>query len=216
MICQYNAMTNQPRRPGGKRPGSGRKPKGPISKNAGWLQARISDDLQARLKREAARNGRSLSQEAQVRLKGSFDLPPKLQKQWGPKHIAALAQLVSRVTRSVEAAVGADPEKADDLSWHLNPYTHAAVTAAIAALLEHYKPAGPVQTPDRVRKATEWAGDQAELYQTPQSRGRGCAGGLLDQLAGTPLPPKLDTEDVYAEGYYVLPDIRQTLGEPKK
>src|ERR1700704_2235903 len=145
IACHHIAMTNKIRK---RAPGAGRKPKGPISGNAGWLQARIAEDLRAQLEQAAARNGRSLSQEAQVRLKDSFGLSAKLQKAWGPKDVQSLAYLVSRVVRSVHSVAGASVfDEAGDLAWHRNPFTHAAVCAAISTLLAHYKPVGSMETP---------------------------------------------------------------------
>jgi hypothetical protein len=200
-------------------PGGGHKPKGPISKNAGWLQARITEDLRARLEQEAAQNGRSLSQEAQVRLKESFDAPAKLQAEWGPPHIKALAQLVSRVARSVEGCVG-DPfgSESEALGWHRNAFTHAAISAAVTALLAHYKPDGPVEIPEDIRKSTEWmAEEQAAHQRTPEGVGLMCALGVLQRVAyqePPPLNPSAGTH--YAEGYYVFPQIRRDLKEPTK
>ncbi len=214
MICYNNTMTNKKRASGG-----GRKPQGPISGNAGWLQARITTDLHDRLKREAAQNGRSVSQEAQLRLKKSFDLPAELQKAWGAPHVKALAQLVSRVVRSVETSAGANPftEDAGEFAWHRNPYTHAAVVAAIGALLAHYKPAGAVQVPEAVEKSTAWiehefGKEQAAYQRLPESIGLACARGLLSQLATYSAPPLNQPSGTdYASGFYVFPNIREIL-----
>jgi hypothetical protein len=220
-MARYNAtMTNKTRK---RAPGGGRKPKGPISKNAGWLQARITEDLRARLEDAAERNGHSMSQEAQIRLKESFDLPAELQKLWGPPHIQALARLVARVVRSVETMAGADPfgTEAGEFAWHRNAYTHAMVSAAIAVILARYKPDGPVQVPEQVIKSTEWivqesGEEQAERQRTPESMGLSCALGLLNQMASMREPPPHSLNAHYAESYYRLPNINKILGEPKK
>jgi len=208
-------MTNKPRK---RAPGGGRKPKGPISGNAGWLQARITADLHDRLKREAEQNGRSVSQEAQVRLKESFDLPAELQKAWGPPHIKALAQLVSRAVRSVETTAGADPfAEAGDLAWHRNSFTHAAVCAAVAAVLAHYKPARSMQTPPEVKKRAAMFGkEQAAAQCTPESVGLSCALGVIEQLKMQRPSLIQDATAHYAEGYYVFPHINDILGEIEK
>jgi hypothetical protein len=215
MACYYMTMTNKKRAAGG-----GRKPHGPISGNAGWLQARITVDLHDRLKRAAGENGRSVSQEAQVRLKESFDLPTELQKAWGAPHIKALAQLVSRAVRSVETSAGVNPfaEDAGDLAWHRNPFTHAAVIAAISTILAHYKPPGAVKLPKEVERRTAWieqesGKEQAAHHRTPESVGLGCALGLLNQVAYYTKPPLNPPSGAhYASGFYVLPHIREILG----
>jgi hypothetical protein len=172
-----------------------------------------------RLEQTAAENGRSLSQEAQLRLQRSFDLPEELLKQWGPPDVKALAQLVSRVTRTVHTSVGASPfHEAGDLAWHRNPFTHAAVSAAITVLLERYKPAGSIQPPPEVMKRASWVGpEEAQTVITPESVGQSCALGLLSQLDHmTPPPRNTPAGARYGERHYVLPDIRDVLEEPKK
>ncbi len=209
-------MTNKKRK---RAPGGGRRPKGPISGNAGWLQARITEDLRTSLDRAAAQNGRSLSQEAQVRLKESFDLPAKLQKHWGPPHVRALAQLVSSVVLRVETVVSGDPfaEKVSECAWHRNSFTHAAVCEAVDLILAQWKPAGPLETPPEIRKRAELLGpEHAQAQSTPEGVGRSCALGLLDQLAFMQLPPWPSDTDGYGEGYYVLPNIRDVLNEESK
>jgi hypothetical protein len=199
--------------------GGGRKPQGPISGNTAWLQARITADLQDRLKHEAAQNGRSVSQEAQLRLKESFDLPAELQKQWGPPHIKDLAQLVSHVVRSVETSASGNPfaENAGEFAWHRNAYTHAAVVAAVNAILANYKPAGAAQVPEAVEKSTEWieresGKEQAAYQRAPESIGLACARGLLSQVATYSTPPiKMPSGAHYAEGFYVFPNISKNL-----
>jgi hypothetical protein len=213
MACHNIAMTNKTRK---RAAGGGRKPKGPINGNTGWLQARITEDLRTRLEQAAAENGRSLSQEAQVRLQESFDLPAELQKSWGTSEVRALAQLVSRVVRAVHGSVGANVFlEAGDLAWHRNPFTHAAVSTAIATLLAHYRPAGPVETPAQVKKRADWvAPEQAEAVTTPEDVGRSCAMGLLNQLAIMDAPPKnIAAGAHYGESHYVLPHIRSILGK---
>jgi TraY domain len=209
------AMTNKMRK---RAAGGGRKPKGPINGNAGWLQARITEDLRARLEQAAAKNGRSLSQEAQVRLQETFDLPARMQKDWGPPDVRELARLISRVVRSVHSSVGANPFlEAGDLSWHRNAFTHAAVETAIMTLLASYKPAEAVETPPEVKKRASWVSpDQADNVTTPESVGLSCAMGLLDQLAIMETPTKIGANVHYGDNYYVLPRIRKTLGKPNE
>lgn len=210
-------MTNKLRK---RAPGAGRKPKGPISGNSGWLQARITEDLRARLEHAAAENGRSISQEAQLRLKESFDLPAEMQKAWGPAHIKDLAQLVALVTRRIETIVSGNPfaEEAGEWAWHRNAFTHAAVREAIAVLLKHYKPDGTIETPSEVRKRAESIGPEyAAMQSTPEGVGHSCALGLLDQLVMHSEPPPLAQGTTgYGRLYYVLPNIRKHLGKPDK
>jgi hypothetical protein len=215
-------MTNKRKRA----PGAGRKPQGPFSNKLATLSTRITKELRdslnaATMRRRDAHGGRpwSLSQEIEFRLRESIELPAELQKAWGPPHVKALAQLVSRVVRSVETSAGANPfaEDAGELTWHHNPFTHAAVVVAIGAILAHYKPAGAVQVPEAVKKRTEWieqesGKEQAAHQRTPESIGLGCALGLLNQVASySPPPLNPPTGAHYASGFYVLPHIRESL-----
>jgi hypothetical protein len=215
-------MTNKRKRA----PGGGRKAQGPFSNKLATLSTRITKELRdgldaATASRRNDNGGRpwSLSQEIELRLRESIELPAELQKAWGPPHIKALAQLVSRVVRSVETSVGVNPfaEDAGELAWHRNPFTHAAVVAAIGSILAHYKPTGDVQVPEAVKRRTEWieqesGKEQAEHQRAPESIGLGCALGLLNQLA-TYSPPPFNPQNGahYASGFYVFPHIREIL-----
>jgi hypothetical protein len=220
-------MTNKRKRA----PGGGRKPQGPFSNKLATLSTRITAELRQRLDQETEHRRKargaspwSLSQEIETRLRESLDLPAELQVAWGPPHIKALAQLVSRVTRSIEAGAGADPltNEAGELAWHRSPFTHAALVSAVAAILAHYKPAGEIQTPPELKRSTEWiereAGErEAGRQRTPENFGMSCARGLLGQLAFQQAPPLNHSANArYGESHYVLPHIRDILKEPKK
>lgn len=196
-------MTNKPRRK--RAPGGGRKAAGPFSNKLATLSTRITQETRNRLEQATARRRAergaapwSLSQEIETRLRQSLDLPEKLKKAekeweeaWGPPHIRALAQLVSRLVRNIEREVGAGPphpfapdKTVDfDLAWHRDPYTHQAVTTAIARLLAHYKPAGEVRIPKKIKQWAEQARsageEQVDLQQKPESTGLACARALL-------------------------------------
>ena len=203
-------MTNKPRK---RAAGAGRKPKGPINGNSGWLQARITEDLRARLEQAAAENGRSLSQEAQVRLRESFDLPSKLQDSWGPPEVRALAQFVSRAARSAQNSVVGPFTEAGDLAWHRSPYTHAAIEAAVAVILARFKPAGPLEIPQNVKEREAYAGPE---QTTAESLGRAIAMGLLMQYdAHQRAPEKFSPGAHYGEAHYVFPQLRKELGETR-
>jgi hypothetical protein len=77
---------------------------------------------------------------------------------WGPDHINSLAQLVRRVTESVETVIAAAPSgdpfrrrswkpkwatpRFPELAWHRSAFTHASVRSAIDFVLAHYQPRG--------------------------------------------------------------------------
>jgi hypothetical protein len=212
-------MTNKTRK---RAAGGGRKPQGPYSNKLATLSTRITSELRERLdqateQRRARRPAApwSLSQEIEQRLRDSLNLEDLLEQQWGAPDVRALAQLVSRIVRSVHSSVGANPfAEAGDLAWHRNPFTHAAVCAAISILLAHYKPEGPVEVPPEVKKRAQWvAPEQGEAATTPISVGTSCALGLLSQMATmqAPAPEKISSNAHYGEGHYALPAIRKIL-----
>jgi hypothetical protein len=207
-MCYELVMTNKPRK---RAPGGGRKPAGPYSNKLATLSTRITQELRERLDQETERHRAergaapwSLSQEIEQRLRHSLTGSEEITRQWGPPHVRALAYLISRVVRSVEASAGGNPFEMSDQSWHRSTFTHAAVLAAISEILDHYKPSSSV------------VDDSAVL--SPQGVGISCARGLLSQVATTPspaFPPPANAH--YAEGFYTFPDIRQILDkEPQK
>ena len=177
--------------------------------------------MRNRLDRESGRSGRVLSQEVEHRLRQSLNWPVAIQKEWGPSHIKAFAQLVSQCARFVEGAVGAPPFKPDDrLAWHRNAFTHAALTSAISAILEHFKPGGKLSVPKAVKaSAARFArvdpDHSIEHYCTPAAVGMACASGLVVQLQSMgeePPPLNPPPNERYAEAFYVMPQILRDLG----
>jgi Arc-like DNA binding domain len=197
----------------------GRPPQGEFAGKTEAFATRITRELRDGLEREAKRNGRSLSQEVELRLRGSLEMPSKLQRQWGPPHIRELARLVALAARSVEQRLGAGPfeEKLSAFAWHKNGSTHAAVCVAINAILARYKPAQPGPMPELLKQPSEWLVQQfgqerAERECTPEGVGLSCALGLLDQMEMLEPPPiKKPADHHYSENYYLLPQIREIL-----
>jgi integrase len=80
---------------------------------------------------------------------------------------------------------------AGDLAWHRNPFTHAAVCAAIAFFLAHLKPPGTSGVPLTVKEVAERTSElPPEMTTTPESVGHAVARGLLFQLETAEPPPK--------------------------
>jgi hypothetical protein len=200
-------------------PGGGRKPQGEFGGKSAVFSTRITPELRAALGREAARSGRSVSQEVERRLRDSLEMPSELQKEWGPPHIRILAKLLSDVTHSVEGRLGAHPfdEKPSEFAWHKNGHTHAAVCTAINAILARWKPAQPGPTPEALKQPSEWIAQQfgqevAERECTPEAVGLSCALGLLDQMARLQRPPIDHPASVhYSPNYHWYPEAREIL-----
>ncbi len=217
-----------PERTRKRAPGGGRKPLG-ASKKTKTFATRIKPEIFTALKREADRSERSLSQEVEIRLRESLELPAKLQKDWGAEHVEALARLVSQIVRTVETAVGANSnfDEAGNLVWNKSPYTHAAVTTAIGRAMAHFTPAGEIETPRHIMGSADWmkrenySPEDIKRLQTPQAIGLACVLPLLDQrMWSSPPPiPKPGAPVVRRGGkMHSMPRIHKILGkkEPKK
>src|SRR5258708_33251456 len=121
-----------PERTRQRAPGGGRKPLG-ASKKTKTFATRIKPEIFTALKREADRSERSLSQEVEIRLRESLELPAKLQKDWGAEHVEALARLVSEIVRTGETAVRPNSNfyEAGHLAQNKSPPPHASAPTAV-------------------------------------------------------------------------------------
>jgi hypothetical protein len=184
----------------------------------------MPEDLRTQLKAAATNSGRSEGQELLSRLQQSFDWPIKMQKDWGPPHIKGLAQLVVQVSRTVEGAVGVPPLGQPDhvLNWHKDAFTHRALTTAINAVLEHFKPGGKVRIPKAVQNsAARFArvlGHSPARHRRPEVVGLSCAGGVIVQLQTMDLPQRIPPKTRYADAFLRMEQVREDLGieHPKR
>lgn len=198
-------------------PGGGRKPTGPFAKKDATLSTRVTTELLDALKAEAKRSRRALSQEVELRLRGSLHAPAD--QSWGAPHVLRLAELVSMVTRSVETGMGANPfdEKPSEFAWHKNADTHAAVSKAIEVILTRFKPAQKGPPSKVLADKAAWLEQQfgrefAQREGTAEALGISCALGLLDQMAWLHSPPSDKPDNAhYSDLHYRLPRIREDL-----
>lgn len=115
----------------------GRKSKGPTRNLSGQpLSLRMPPDLRKRLETSAKKKGRSLTQEALLRLMYSYN---KERSDRRDPSVRALCYLVG------ECAAGGD-------KWLTDPFDFQAFRSALFALLSHLEPQGPTRNPDRVAK----------------------------------------------------------------
>jgi hypothetical protein len=105
------------------------------------LSMRMASDLWLKLHDAATSTGRSLSQEAELRLEQSFRsealVPVILETAFG-RQAAHLAMLLARRMRSAANACGIDPE--DD--WLSNPDAFEYTRSSIATVFKWLKPEG--------------------------------------------------------------------------
>jgi len=123
---------------GGKRKGAGRKPSGGHRKLN--FSTRIDAELREELKRAAARNKRSLSNEIERRLEQSCEKDEK-PRRWEP-HNHGLAELIVLAAQAAEFHT--------EKRWIEDPYTFHVLRKAISFLLGYCEPSGPIETPARI------------------------------------------------------------------
>ena len=204
--------------------GGGMKPKGPYKGNAATINARIDPNLRAWLDRVAETNGRSLSQEIQVRLKYSFDVRDTL-KNGKPGWLYGRLLDADRRNSQLGAIVGEIAGRIEDTTsepWTKNEYTRAVLIEAVKIVLTKLPLAIEPDTAKPPKKILE---DMAsypylERMKEPAGAAEMIAYTFLQELElykETPSePPKSgtseDMEFVYTDRVHRPSRIRKNLG----
>jgi plasmid stability protein len=81
--------------------GRGRAPKGEYAGKTEVMSFRLTPDTKAALRRAAATSGRSLSQEAEHRLRRGLDEEETISKLWGDVKTSAMLRLAAQVVQSL-------------------------------------------------------------------------------------------------------------------
>jgi TraY domain len=123
-----------------RRPGAGRPPRGEFKEKRAALMTRITTKTRAALERAAAKSGRSLSQEAEFRLDGSFAIERR-----NRPGLRALAMAITMVAEYVERATGK--------CWQDDAFTTQALQAGVEFLIRHFGASGDVFVPAPVTEA---------------------------------------------------------------
>jgi hypothetical protein len=186
----------------------GRKPQGEYAGKSAVFSTRITPKLRAALECEAERSKRSLSQEVEWRLRQSIEQAEKLERIWGEPRNRALAQIVSRLARGVEAFTGA--------SWREDAFTFLALKSAIEVVLSQLRPAPPATLPVRIEQMAELESPHSEQLRSPGGVGSAVGLGLWGQVEITDEPPMDHAGNTaYAGEFYAMPQIRRDLGLKK-
>jgi hypothetical protein len=125
-----------------RRPGAGRPPRGEFKEKRAAFMTRITTKTRTALDRAAAKSGRSLSQEAEFRLDGSFVAERR--------HRPGLRALAMAITMVAECI-----ERATDKHWQDDAFTTQALQAGIEFLIRHYGAKGEGEVPINVVAAAE-------------------------------------------------------------
>jgi hypothetical protein len=194
-----------------KQRGVGRPPAGEFAGKSTTLTTRLTPATKAALEREAKKNKRSLSQEVELRLVRSLELPSTVkQNLWGEPHNKALAALTAKVAFSVEFVTGC--------SWRDSRFTWEALAAGMGVMLDYLKPKGdteiPVAISTRIKEGPEQLREHFRSWEQPAEVGLSCGLGIVDQLTLLREPPPLDhpADQHFADGFYQFPAIRRDLG----
>jgi hypothetical protein len=192
-------------------PGGGRRAQGEFAGKTESLTTRITPDLRAALEREAERNGRSISQQAEWLMKDALDMPRRIEREWGGEHVYALARLVARAVREIEGYTWRH--------WFDDAFTGRAARASINILMEHLapEPDGPLVLPEQVERAAQATArafpGQLEFHRQPEGVAQAVALGLLSQLETYDEPPALShpRNEHCSDVYYEMPRLRRAL-----
>jgi hypothetical protein len=175
---------------GGRRAGAGRKPTGKVA-----MLVRVSPKVRAAIAREAQRNGRSLSAQAEGIL-----LEAALDKSRTERKSRALAYLIGQAAKVMEVA-GRNEDVAFD--WRTSRFDFEALKAAIERLLERMRP-------ERAVEASRY-----EQYPKPADLGRTAAEialamATLDKARAHEMAAYRDAG--IGSAVYALPQVAEDLG----
>jgi hypothetical protein len=167
-------------------PGAGRRPMGNIKGKTKTFATRITAETRRALEVAAKRNGRSLSQEAEIILRvGLRDEKPS-----GKLRNHAVAEAVLYLAEGIELATGE--------SWRKDVFTSMALRAAVEAVLFYFGPGTeehPTVPPELEKYAAKMPPAFAEQYRDPVGFGHLRASGLVNEIEQSrPRPGKMVDE----------------------
>lgn len=140
-----------------RRPGGGRKPKGEISGKSAVFSTRITPETRAALEAAARKNGRSLSQEIERRLR--FGLVDSRDE---PKELQALLHAISHIAKRIAGL--------ESGSWRADAFRAKAFRIAVDRLLEKLSPDGPITTPANLKAFYDSIpGEHSKMISTPEA-----------------------------------------------
>jgi TraY domain-containing protein len=171
----------------------GRPPKAPTPGERIGMSLRVTPDMKNRLDQAAQDNGRSLSQEAEVRLEQSFrddDLLPQLMAAAYGERLAGVLMMVgaamSLAGRGTGTLTTLNAEGA--ANWMDHPWAFEQSRAAIDRVLDTVRPEGEASPPPAVTAmaagSTGDAGLDAALKTAASGMGVGIANSVISAAHG--------------------------------
>lgn len=137
----------------------GQPPRGPYAGKSAVLAWRVRPDTRADIERAAKASGRSLSQEVEDRLKGSFAEDKKIEDVFGDKRNYAVMRLIGSTIESIR------PVGATDVDWLSDPFLFDRAVNGVNAVLTLIRPKG----------------------RPPRKKSRWKVGGFLGEVAANDL-----------------------------
>lgn len=190
-------------------PGAGRKPKGEFAGKTATITTRIRQDTRDALEKAAIADGRSLSQEAEFRLRASLMRPTDAQRR-----NRALGHAMTMLAEAIEKGTGR--------SWLEDPFTGLALRYAIEHFAFYFAATstnGSAEVPPGVgEEAGKMPRLFAEQFRKPAGFGHTQAHFLITELesvarlaAGIP-PNEWDMPFFFSAHETVLGDLARDLG----
>jgi hypothetical protein len=209
-----------------RKPGAGRKPRGPFSQNSAMMTVRMPSDLRDELERSANRRGWSLSQELLWRVRSSYKRQREEERR--PPATRALCFLISELAERVGFF--------DVPNWHRSPFAFRAFHLAVARLLEAIEPVGSMDTnPYEIYgnlHPGSWPTRDAARAKAPETVADFMANGLIHEmlhprprmearykeLLNDSDPERRSLAEYMLDTIYGMGDARRdlALGEPKE
>ena len=112
----------------------GRAPKGEYAGKTEVMSFRLTPDTKAALRRAAATSGRSLSQEAEHRLRRGLDEEEAISKLWGDVKTSAMLRLAAQVVQSLGTT------RDTKVHWTADAKLFDSAIEAIAGTLKLFRP----------------------------------------------------------------------------
>lgn len=175
-----------------RRPGAGRKPKGPIKEKKENFSTRITAETRDALERESVETGYSISQIAEWLLRTSLEAKHRRRTM---RPIQALSFLVERVALAASNATYIKaPGRLDEriARWRVDPFAFRAFKVAVLMLFDFLEPQGPTISPLRANNPRGIAArphltDQewqriGQFFETPEVHGAYIFSRLLSEL----------------------------------
>lgn len=160
-------------------PGGGRKPKGEFSNLTSPLSIRMPADIRDQLRKAAAQNGRSASQELLGRLKKSLDYETHKERD---RAMRALCFLISEL--AVVVTGWSDSKNRPAANWRTDPFFFHAFSLAVAHVLNAIAPKGKIKNPQWIRERGDAVLSYGlpETLSSPEVRGKFAADVVLQWL----------------------------------